>query len=71
VVPQAAITDRDGVEVIFVIEDDIVRLTQVKLGTTVGDGRELLRPVLPGGTKVVLNPPASLHDGKSIKERTP
>lgn len=71
VVPQAAITDREGVEVIFVIEDDIVRQTQVKLGDTVGDGRELLRPLLPGGTKVVLNPPGSLHDGKSIKERTP
>lgn len=71
VVPSAAITDRDGVEVIFVIEDDIVRQTQVKLGGATGDGRELLRPLLPGGTKVVLNPPASLHDGKSIKERTP
>lgn len=71
VVPQAAITERDGGEVIFVIEDDIVRQTTVKLGAAVGDGRELVRPLLPGGTKVVLNPPGSLHDGKSIKERNP
>lgn len=71
VVPQAAITDRDGVEVVFVVEDDVVRQTQVKLGAQVGDGRELVRPLLPGGTKVVLNPPGNLHDGKSIKERTP
>ncbi len=71
VVPEAAIAERDGGEVIFVIEDDVVRQTSVKLGGTVGEGRELVRPILPGGTKVVLNPPGSLHDGKSIKERTP
>lgn len=70
VVPKAALTERGGTQVIFVIEDDVVRQTVVKLGPEVGDGRELLSPVLPAGTKVVLGPPAELVDGKSIKEKT-
>lgn len=73
IVPQAALTQRDGAEVIFVIEDDVVRQTQVRLGPSsaaTGDGRELLSPLLPAGTKVVLQPAANLSDGKSIKERT-
>lgn len=70
VVPSAAIAERDGEPVIFVIEDDVVRLTRVKVGGELGEGRELLAPTLPSGTKIVLNPPSALQDGKSIKEST-
>lgn len=70
VVPKAALAERDGAKVIFVIEDDVARQTAVKLGGEVGDGFELLSPTLPSGTKVVLSPPSSLVDGKSIKEKT-
>lgn len=71
VVPKAALTERGGAKVIFVIEDDVARQTAVNVGSEVGDGLELLSPALPSGTKVVLSPPSSLADGKSIKEKTP
>jgi HlyD family secretion protein len=68
IVPQAAVTARDEVDVVFVVEDDVVRKVAVKLGSPIGEGRELLQPLLPAGTKIVLHPPNSLRDGKSIKE---
>jgi HlyD family secretion protein len=71
IVPQAAVAERDGRDVVFVVEDDVVRKVGVKVGAPIGDGRELLQPLLPAGTKVVLNPPTSLRDGKSIKETAP
>ncbi|MBK7535279.1 MAG: efflux RND transporter periplasmic adaptor subunit [Myxococcales bacterium] len=70
VVPSAAVAERDGAQVVFVVEDDVVRMTAVTLGAEVGEARELKSPILPSGTKVVLRPPSALVDGKSIKEKT-
>lgn len=69
VVPANAIVQRNGSDVIFVYDDEQVRMTPVKLGPAFGDGREL-QTQIPAGTKVVLDPPASLTDGQKVKEKS-
>lgn len=69
VVPSNAVVQRAGGDVVFVVEDDQVRMTTVKVGAPFAGGRELETP-LPAGTKVVLDPPAGLTDGKKVKEKT-
>lgn len=69
VVPGAAVVQRAGGDVVFVVDDDRVRMTAVKIGPAVGDARELVTE-LPAGTKVVLDPPPGLGDGQKIKERS-
>lgn len=69
VVPTTAIAQRDGSDVVFIVDDDRVRMTIVKVGQPFAGGRELETP-LPVGTKVVLDPPADLVDGKKVKEKT-
>jgi len=68
-VPAAAVVQRAGGEVVFVLDEDHVRLTPVKVGPALGDSRELLTEI-PAGTKVVLEPPADLGDGQKVKERS-
>ena len=70
IVPAAAITQRNGRDVVFVVDDDQVRQTAVQLGPPAGAGRELVTQ-LPAGTKVVLDPPADLGDGEKVKENKP
>ena len=67
VVPTAAIAQRSGGDVVFVIDEGEVRMTPVKVGAPFGDGREL-ETKIPSGTKVVLNPSANLADGEKVKE---
>jgi HlyD family secretion protein len=69
VVPANAIAQRAGADVVFIVDDDHVRMTTVKVGPPFAGGRELETP-LPAGTKVVLDPPADLTDGKKVKEKT-
>jgi hypothetical protein len=69
VVPAAAVVQRAGADVVFIVDDDQVRMTTVKLGPPFGDGRELVTEI-PAGTKVVLEPPADLADGQKVKERS-
>jgi HlyD family secretion protein len=69
VVPASAIVQRAGADVVFIVDDDQVRMTTVKLGPPFGDGRELVTEI-PAGTKVVLDPPADLADGQKVKERS-
>lgn len=69
VVPSAAVLERGGNSYVFVVEDNVVHLRLVKLGAPFGDGRTLETPI-PAGTKVVLDPPASLTDGQAIKEKS-
>ncbi|MGE0403920.1 MAG: efflux RND transporter periplasmic adaptor subunit [Kofleriaceae bacterium] len=69
VVPANAIVQRAGADVIFIVDEDRVRMTTVKVGPPFAGGRELETP-LPVGTKVVLDPPADLTDGKKVKEKT-
>lgn len=68
VVPGAAIAERSGAKVVFVIEDDKVRMVPVKLGPAMGTSFELLEGP-PEGTRLVASPPDVLKDGQSIKEK--
>ncbi len=68
VVPVEAVVQRDGADVVFIVDDDTVRKTPVSVGGPFGGGRELLTP-LPVGAKVVLSPSASLSDGDTVKEK--
>jgi HlyD family secretion protein len=66
-VPARAVVQRNGHDVVFIVDEDEVRMTAVSVGKSEGDGRELVTK-LPPGTKVVLDPPASLGDGQKVKE---
>ena len=70
VVPGTAVVDRSGAKVVFVADGGKVRMTPVTLGKPFGDGFELLDGPAPG-TKLVADPPATLADGQSFKERSP
>ncbi len=66
-VPAGAVVQRNGRDVVFVVDEGETRMTPVALGAASGDGRELVTK-LPPGTKVVLDPPADLGDGQKVKE---
>src|SRR5262245_17178622 len=68
VVPSAALTDRNGAKVVFVIDGDLVRMTPVTLGGANGNGFELMSGPGPG-TRVVRDPPSTLVDGVRIKQK--
>jgi RND family efflux transporter MFP subunit len=68
VVPTSAVVQRNGGDVVFVVDDGEVRMTQVKVGGAFADGREL-ETQLPPATKVVLEPASDLTDGQKIKEK--
>jgi HlyD family secretion protein len=70
VVPGTAVVDRTGAKMVFVADGGKVRMTPVTLGKPFGDGFELLDGPAPG-TKLVADPPATLADGQSFKERSP
>jgi HlyD family secretion protein len=67
-VPSSAVVARGGGEVVFVLEDGRVRMTNVKAGPAEGDYRPL-ETQLAEGTKVVLSPAAGLADGEKVKEK--
>jgi RND family efflux transporter MFP subunit len=69
VVPGAAVVERSGAKVVFVVDGETVRMTPVTLGEPFGDGFELQQGPAPG-TKVVKSPPDVLLDGHKIKERS-
>jgi RND family efflux transporter MFP subunit len=68
IVPGAALADRNGGKVVFVITDGILRMMPVKLGPAFGQGFELVEGPGPG-TRVVANPTPELSDGQRIKEK--
>jgi hypothetical protein len=68
IVPGAAVVERSGAKVVFVIDQGKVRMTGVKVGSEAAGGYELIDGP-PPGTKVVSNPPADLEDGQKIKEK--
>jgi HlyD family secretion protein len=68
VVPGAALVERSGAQVVFVIDDDKVRMVPVKLGAAMGSSFELLEGPAEGA-RLVANPPAVLQDGQAIKEK--
>lgn len=70
IVPSGAVVQRNGRDVVFIVDEGEVRMTPVALGAAEGNGRELVTK-LPAGTKVVLDPPADLGDGEKVKENKP
>ncbi len=65
VVQPAAVVQRDGKSVAFVIKDDKVAQVAVETGGKIGELIEI-RAGVKAGDKVVLRPPAQLHDGARI-----
>lgn len=68
VVPSAALADRDGQKVVFLLEEGKARKMAVKLGPPMADGFEVIEGPREGA-KLVANPPAELIDGQSVKEK--
>lgn len=68
VVPDDAILERGGAKLVFVVDGDRVRAVTVILGESLGGGF-VLKDGPKAGTKLVRNPPASLSDGQTIKEK--
>ena len=70
-VPAAAIAQRDGKPVVFVVQGEVARQrTVTPAPQTYGDLRLLPEAVNPGDS-VVISPPASLHDGSAVQTSTP
>jgi RND family efflux transporter MFP subunit len=69
VMPAAALTERGGAKVVFVLDGELARMTPVTLGAPFGEGFELNRGP-EAGTKLVKSPPATLRDGQKVRERT-
>jgi RND family efflux transporter MFP subunit len=66
VVPGAAVTERGGAKVVFVLEGDRVRMVPVTLGPAFGSGFELKSGPRPG-TQVIATPAVELKDGQKVK----
>jgi HlyD family secretion protein len=71
-VPQAAVADRAGAKIVFIVDDGRVRMTPVTpAATDPGTGAMIeLQSGPPAGTRVVKNPPLELRDGQEIKEKS-
>ncbi|HJR74347.1 MAG TPA: efflux RND transporter periplasmic adaptor subunit [Luteimonas sp.] len=67
-VAAAAIAQREGKDVAFVVNDkgDAVEQAEVKLGRAMGDDRQVVSGLSPGET-VVLDPPPAMKDGDRIR----
>ncbi|MCI0532572.1 MAG: efflux RND transporter periplasmic adaptor subunit, partial [candidate division Zixibacteria bacterium] len=65
-VPNSAVTNRNGVKLIFVLEGNTVKSVPVTTGRVLGDLTEIKEGVKPGD-KVVLAPPGSLASGVKVK----
>jgi multidrug efflux pump subunit AcrA (membrane-fusion protein) len=69
IVSTAAVVDRGGQKVVFVIGDDgAVRATPVTLGETTGTSVELLSGPA-GSARIVMAPPPELVSGMKVKEK--
>jgi RND family efflux transporter MFP subunit len=68
VVPSDALVERSGSKVVFVVNEGVVKMAQVKLGPAFANGFELVEGP-PPGTRLVVHPPAQLSDGQKIKEK--
>ena len=68
--PAAAIVQRDGDDVAFVVTVGKAQRRVLKLGRTLGDDREVLNG-LAGGDSVVLDPSDDLADGARVRVAAP
>jgi len=69
-VPANAVVQRDGASVVFVVDDNRVRLRPVTIGPG-GSGYRLVEDGLDPGERVVIDPPAGLGNGMRIAPRAP
>lgn len=68
VIPAAAVVDRAGAKVTFVVDGGKVRMVPIVVGAPVGGSFELKDG--PGaGTRVIKDPPPTLADGEAVKEK--
>ncbi len=67
--PLAAVIQAPGGKEVYTIEDGKVRIRPVKIGAEIGD--QVTVSGLEAGTRVVLNPPEDLIEGRAVKEATP
>jgi len=68
IVPSTALADRGGAKVVFVVEDEVVRMVPVKLGPAFGRGFELTEGPRPG-TRLIASPPETMAGGQRVKEK--
>ncbi len=68
VIPAAAVAERGGAKVAFVLEDGKARMVPLVLGPEVSGGFELKDGPQPG-SRVIKAPPATLADGQAVKEK--
>ena len=68
-VPAAAIAERGGQSVVFVLDGDRVSRRNVSLGDHRGDQRLVTRGLAPGQS-VVLEPPPDLDEGDTVQRRS-
>ncbi len=64
-VDNAAVTERDGKSVVFLLAGNTAVETPITAGTSIGRLREVLGGLTPGQT-VILNPPANLRSGAAV-----
>jgi RND family efflux transporter MFP subunit len=69
VVPAKAVVQRGGRDVVFIVDEGEVRQTIVDVAPADGTDYRELKTQLPVGTKVVIDPPADMSDGKKVKEK--
>ena len=69
-VPAAAIAERNGAAVAFVVDGDHVSQRTLTLGRSLGDDREVTAGLADGDT-VVLNPSADLADAARVTKAAP
>jgi len=67
-VPAAAVVERQGGKVVFVVEEGAAKAVAVEVGGKINDFLELNTGPKPGA-RVVINPPAALKSGGSVSVR--
>jgi len=65
-VPNSAVTNRNGVKMVFLLEGNTVKSVPVTTGRVLGDLTEIKEGVKPGD-RIVLAPPGSLASGVKVK----
>jgi RND family efflux transporter MFP subunit len=65
-IPKAALVTREGRSYSYLVTGNRVKLVPITVGLTLNDLVEIASG-LKEGDRVVLNPPASLHDGSRVK----
>jgi RND family efflux transporter MFP subunit len=70
IIPKNALQNRDGQDVVFVVQNDHAERRAVTVSST-QDNDVILSAGVAGGEKVILDSPESLKDGAAVKEKNP